>query len=223
VELNVASTVCAVLLFTLRRYAVSEQTGRWVRALEWIVTLEAQVLLVSAFHRVYLYEGAYGFTVLRLHVQVYAVVGFMALILLLIELRKGPQLDRFIRRVMVVAALAFVGLIWANADAWIARANLHRYARMGQIDVHYLTHGLGPDAVPELAGSLPHLPSSLATQLAVCLRNRYPGPPDEANGRWFEWNLRRAAAGRALARIRAASSAGTVDADAVQKHCSAGK
>jgi two-component system, OmpR family, sensor histidine kinase BaeS len=202
VELNVASTICGALLFALRRYAASDQPSRWLKVLEWIVTIQAQVLLLSAFYRVNLYEGAYGFTTQRLYVQVYAAVAFIALILLMIELRGYPLFNRLVRRVLVVVALAFGGLIWGNSDAWIARANLLRYAHTGQIDVPYLTRSLGPDAVPELVRALPQLPSSLATPLEVCLRNRYPDHPDNVKDRWFEWSLRRVALNEALAHLR---------------------
>jgi two-component system sensor histidine kinase BaeS len=219
VELNVASTMCGSLLFALRRYAVSGKPRRWVKVLELIVTMQAQVLLVSAFYRVNLYEGAYGFTTQRLYVQVYAAVGFIALILLILELRGYPLLDRFIRRVMVIAALAFGGLIWGNSDAWIAHANLLRYTRTGQVDVPYLTNSLGPDAVPELVSALPQLPSTLATRLEVCLRNRYPSRPDNAEDRWFEWSLRRAALKEALAGIRGNHTAATTRIGAEAGSC----
>jgi hypothetical protein len=207
-ELNVASTVCGALLFGLRRYAVSKSTSRWLKPLEWIVTLQAQILLVSAFYRVDLYEAAYGFTKLRLYVQVYAVVGFIALILLLIELGGQPRIDRFLRRVMVVAALALGGLIWGNSEAWIAHANILRYSRTGQIDVPYLTKHLGPDAVPELVGAIPQLPGTLVTRMESCLRNRYPDHPNDERVRWFEWSLRRAALNRALAEIHSKAVTG---------------
>ena len=201
VELNVASTVCGALLLALRRYAVSEQPPRWLKVLEWTVAVQSQILLLSAFYRVTLYEAAYGFTTLRLYVQVYAAVAFIAMALLIVELRGYPLFDRFARRVMVVAAVAFGGLLWGNADAWIARANLLRYARTGQIDVPYLTR-LGPDAVPELVSAMPRLPGAVATHLEVCLRNRYRDNQDNESARWFEWSLRRAALYRALAGVR---------------------
>lgn len=211
VELNVASTVCGVVLFALRRYAVSREPGRWLKTLEWIVTVQAQVLLLSAFYRVTLYERAYGFTTLRLYVQIYATVALIALILLVIELRGDPLLDRFARRVMVVSAIAFGGLVWGNSDAWIAHENLLRYARTGQIDVPYLTNSLGPDAVPELVSALPQLPNALATRLEVCIQNRYRDHPDNETVRWFEWSLRRAALNRALAGIRSNRPTATAD------------
>jgi two-component system sensor histidine kinase BaeS len=197
VELNSASTICAVLLFWLRRLSGPLAPTRWSRILESVVTLQCLVLLASAFYRVNLYEGAYGFTVLRLYVQVHAAIAFIALLLLAIELVEAPHLDRYVRRVLVVCALAVIGLTWGNPDGWIARANLLRYGRTGQIDVPYLTRGLGPDAVPELVGALPHLAPGVATRLQTCLRNRYPNPSD-GDTRWFEWSLRRSALRQAL-------------------------
>jgi Domain of unknown function (DUF4153) len=201
-ELNVVSSVCAVLLFILSRYASPTRRSRLVHALEWVVVLQAQILLVSAFYRVNLYEAAYGFTRLRLYVQVYAAVALVALCCLLIELRTEPVLDRLLRRTLTVAALAFGSLILVNSDAWIARKNLQRYAQSGQLDLPYLTSELGPDAVPVLVSALPQLPQSLASQSADCIRERYSaGFHDRDQPHWFEWSLRRAALNRTLAKM----------------------
>lgn len=200
-ELSVAATVCCVLLLALRLCARRNPDPRWPRALEWVVTLQAQILLVSAFYRVDLYESVYGFTRLRVYVQAYALVAFVALILLAAELRAYPSVDRFLRRVMVVAALVFAGLVFGNSDAWIARANLARHELTGQIDVRYLTYGLGPDAVPELVATLPYLPRALSGDIEMSLRQRYGNRTNRGEVRWFEWSLRRAALDRALTRL----------------------
>jgi hypothetical protein len=214
VELNIASTLCAVVLFALRRHGVCGIPSSSSRILEWVVTAQAQILLLSAFNRVTLYEGAYGFTRERLYVQVYAAVAFIALILIAIELRSDPRLDRFFRRAMLVGAMAFCGLIWVNSDAWIANANLRRYARTGEIDVGYLTNNLGPDAVPELMSALPHMQRATAAMVETCLRNRYAEYVNSAPLRWFEWSLRRIALQRALVLIRGTASATAPDSGA---------
>ena len=203
IELNVAASVCGVLLLALRLLAVPTPYDRRLKALEWIVTLQAAMLLVSAFYRVNLYEGAYGYTRLRLYVQVYAVVALFALILLLVELRAYPSLDRLLRRVMVVGALTLASLVCGNSDAWIAKENLLRYERTGRIDIVYLTRNLGPDAVPELVAALPRLPAAVAGRIEGCLRQWYRRYPGTADDRWFEWSLRRAALVRALEEIKA--------------------
>ena len=201
VELNVASTICCAMLLSLRRYARDGRQARWTRVLEWIVTIQAQILLVSAFYRVSLYEGAYGFTRLRLYVQIYAVLAFISFIFLSVELRGIPSVDRLLRRVMAASAVALWGLIALNSDAWIAHANVVRYERTGRIDVPYLTSGLGPDAVPQLVAELPRLPDTLAAHLKECLRARYQAPRHFNEERWFEWSLRRVSLTRALTAI----------------------
>ena len=200
-ELNVAASVCAVVLFALRRYALPCKRPRLIQTLEWIVVAEAQVLLASAFYRVDLYEAAYGFTRLRLFVQIYAVVAFAALCLLVLELRTRPVFDRLLRRVLAVAGVAFGTLVLINSDSWIADRNLQRYARAGQLDFQYLTDELGPDAVPALVGALPRLPAAMATRVAACLRARYRAPAGHYTARWFEWSLRREALARAIATL----------------------
>lgn len=198
VELNISSSVCAVVLFTLRRYALPAERARAIQALEWILAVQAQVLLVSAFYRVNLYEAAYGFTRLRLYVQVYAAIAFVALCFLLLELRALPVFDRLLRRVLTVAALAFGALILINSDSWIAHQNLQRYSSTGRLDAQYLTNDLGPDAVPVLVGALPKLPAVMAAHIASCLRAKYPGYPDHYEFEWYEWSLRRAALSQAM-------------------------
>jgi two-component system, OmpR family, sensor histidine kinase BaeS len=207
IELNVAATVCGALLFILHRHAAAGARTRWVRALELAVIVQAQILLLSAFQRVDLYEAAYGFTLPRLHVQAYAVGAFIALILLALELRTLPSFDRWLRRVLVVAALIFCALIYANADGWIARQNVARCAQTGQLDVSYLTIGLGADAVPELVNSLARLPAPIASRLALSLDERYGAARVRSDERWFEWSWRRAELRRSMSGITFASAA----------------
>ena len=200
IELNITSSVCAAVLFVLGRYAAPMRRPRLIHGLEWIVLLQAQILLISAFYRVNLYEAAYGFTRLRVYVQAYAAVASVGLACLLLELRGSPLLDRLLRRVLTAASVVVGLLILVNSDAWIARQNLQRYSHTRQLDVEYLTRELGPDAVPLIVSVLPTLSAPLATEAADCLRDRYRHQNAD-QPRWFEWSLRRAALHRALARL----------------------
>jgi two-component system sensor histidine kinase BaeS len=205
VELNLASSFSALLLLALSRLAIPGSRERLIRWLVIAIVLQAQLLLLSAFHRVDVYEAAYGYTRLRLYVQAYAIVAFLFMILLAIELRARPQPARLARRAACLAALALIGLVGWNHAAWIATQNLRRYGQSGSIDARYLSLGLGPDAVPELIDSLPQLPPPLAASLRRCLREAYEAgtAADRVNRSWYEWSRRRQRLRRALAQLQA--------------------
>ena len=85
-ELTIAASLCAALLIAMARSAGAARLDTRERALGVALILEAQVLLLSAFHRITLYEAVYGFTELRLLVQCYAGVVLVALALLGLEI-----------------------------------------------------------------------------------------------------------------------------------------
>ena len=201
VELNIVSTVCGALLLALRRCAQPGPRRPWVRILEGVVIAETMLLLISAFHRVNVYESAYGFTTQRLYVQAYAVIGMILLGVLFRELRGQPSFARLVRTGVTLGVLAFGGLIYVNADAWIARANLARYAETQRIDTGYLLNDLGSDAVPTLIGALSTLPPSLAAAIKSSLQKRYARDAQEPAPRWYEWSWRRQALRTAMTRL----------------------
>ena len=199
-ELTIAATLCATLLIALSRSTGFERFHATERRLSLALILLAQLTLLSAFHRITVYEQAYGYTELRLFVQAYAVGVLICLALLWLEIGRRPDFTRLVQRCALTAALALCALVYWNHAAWIARQNILRYERTGTLDLSYLVRGLGPDAVPELTASLTRLPPPLQTGLRDCLRTTYATHP-AADGRghaWYEWSYRRAALRSAL-------------------------
>jgi two-component system sensor histidine kinase BaeS len=131
-----------------------------------------------------LYQGAYGFTQLRLLVDVFE--GWLGLLVLAVAaaglVLRAPWLPRF---ALLSGAVALLALAAINPDAWIARHNLDRYAATGRVDWTYL-RTLSDDAVPALA-TLP------ADQRRCALAGR-----TAASDGWWEWNLGRHRADRSL-------------------------
>ena len=84
-----------------------------------------------------LYQEAYGFTRLRLLVDVFE--GWLGLVVLAVAVaglvRWGVWLPRF---ALVTGVVALLGLAALNPDAWIAEHNLDRYADTGRVDWPYL-------------------------------------------------------------------------------------
>ena len=100
----------------------------------------------SALYRMHLYQEAYGFTRLRLLVDVFE--GWLGLVVVAVAVaglvRWGVWLPRF---ALVTGVAALLGLAALNPDAWIAEHNLDRYADTGKVDWYYLRN-LSADAVP---------------------------------------------------------------------------
>ena len=131
---------------------------------------------------------------------------------LLLALRRyvqpGPHrpwvriLEGLVRTGLTLGVLAFGGLLYANADAWIARANLARYAESQQIDENYLIRNLGRDAVPTLVNALPTLPPQVAASIKSSLQSWYASELQKPAPAWYEWNWRRQALRTALASLQ---------------------
>lgn len=106
------------------------------------------VMLVSAFYRMLVYEEAYGFTYLRIFVQAFMILLFFLFIINIVFIwySKMPIIKGYFFAALVV----YIVLNFANVDMIIARNNINRYFKTGQIDMEYLK-GLSYEAVPEMA------------------------------------------------------------------------
>jgi hypothetical protein len=201
-ELTVVATLCTLLILALDPRAARDGGNRVVRLLELVVIAELQLLLLSAYHRVNLYAGAYGYTVPRLYAQVYMMGVSVLLLMLAHEVWRSLDLRRLIRRGAMLAGATLAALVYWNHEAWIARQNLERYRTTGKIDIGYLVADLSLNAAPELVRSLGTLLPSQATELGDGLFRKYGSRLEHVERqRWFEWNLARRRGARALAPI----------------------
>jgi len=201
-ELTVVVTLATLLVLALDRHALRGPLDGRVRLLELALVLELELLLVSAFRRVWLYETAYGFTTARLYAQTYMIALAPLLVLLARDALRGRHDGRRLaRRAGVAALLAFLVLAYGNHEAWIAQWNLARHRATGQLDVPYLVWSLSLDGVPVLVRALEALPPREREELRQRLRERYGGEKGPKACRWFEWKWR---AGRAAAALESA-------------------
>ena len=190
-ELTLAASLCVALLLALTR-AAPDGLRVLERRLGVVLIVQAQLLLLSAFHRITVYEDAYGYTALRLFVQCYALVVLVALALFAIEIATRPDFARLAQRWVVTVAIALIGMIYWNHSAWVVRQNLQRFERTAQLDIRYLVRGLGPDAVPAQADALRRLPAELAQRWRACLQATYGRhlAALERPAAWYEWSYR---------------------------------
>ena len=199
-ELTVVASLCTLLILGLERGARRGSRERAVHGLALAVIALLWVLLVSAFRRLWLYEEAYGFTTARLYAQVYMVVVAGSLLMLAIDLARGLDARRLLRRTAAAGAVTLIALSLWNHEGWIARQNLERAAQGGRLDVRYLVWGLSVNALPALVEALDRTP--VRDALAEALRERYTQRATLVSCRWFEWNLRQRQAADALRAAR---------------------
>ncbi len=160
----------------------------WLRGSLGLLALLTLVVVASALHRMDLYQDAYGFTRLRLLVDLFE--GWLGLVVVGV-LVAGVRLSGawLPRAALLSGAALLLGLAALNPDAWIARHNLDRLETTGKVDWAYLQQ-LSADATPVLA--------ELPPEQAACALGRDAG---EGTGGWAAWNLARDRARDLLAAI----------------------
>jgi hypothetical protein len=139
--------------------ALSSETPRLahrllLRALLGALCALTLVILLSALHRLRLYEDAFGLTRLRLGAEATALwLGGAFALVLVAGVAHGVR-HRLPSIAVGGTAVAFIAFSLANPDGLIARRNVDHWHDSGRIDVEYLS-GLSADAVPALI-ELPH-------------------------------------------------------------------
>jgi hypothetical protein len=145
------------------------------------------------------YEQAYGFTRLRLLVEVVELTLGGAFVLLLVAgiRMTGSWLPRACVGLLSVAVLGIAAL---NPDSYVAAHNVTRYEQTGQVDVAYLA-GLSADAVPALLSLPAALRSCDLVSLAPAL--------SESSATWYDVNLARSDARQLLRKTPVAACPGS--------------
>jgi hypothetical protein len=179
--------VIAVAVRKAPRLAASDRLQ--VRVLLGLLCLLSLVVVASAVHRMSLYEDQYGYTRLRVFVTAVEVtLGAVFVLLMVAGLRL--QAGWLPRAVVALGALLLLALGVLNPDAYIARQDVARYERTGQIDVAYL-RTLSADAVP----ALDRLPAALRSCALLQLDADLAAVDDP----WWDGNLARSRARSLLA------------------------
>ena len=178
-QLTVATALTLLVVWAAARKAARSTTvdRAWLRGSLGLLCVLTLVVVASALYRMHVYQEAYGFTRLRLLVDVFE--GWLGLLVLGVLVSGVTLRAAWLPRASLLSGAGLLLLLAAvNPDAWIAQHNLDRYDETGKVDWSYL-QGLSADAVPVLA-TLP------AEQAACALSGKELGSDD-----WLEWNLGR--------------------------------
>jgi hypothetical protein len=203
-ELVAVAVISLLLILGLSTVAKREtrvQRGLFNGLVAGLVAL-VLVILVSAFQRLLLYEGAYGFTRLRTYTHVF--IPWLGLLLgatALLELLRRPR--NFALAVLVVTIGFGASLTLLNVDAFVARQNIARATQGQELDLGYLAR-LSDDAVPTLVTQFhnPALSTEVRGRVGAALACRVELAVDApAITHWQSYNLSRATAQRLLGEL----------------------
>ena len=194
-----AATALTLLVVWAASHKASVETSAdrcWLRGALGLLCALTLVVVASALYRMHLYQGAYGFTRLRLLVDVFE--GWLGLVVVGVLIAgiglKGMWLPRM---ALLSSGVMLLGLAAINPDAWIAQHNLDRYEQTGKIDWDYLD-SLSMDAVP--------VTSKLPLADRRCAMASFVRPDDD----WLGWNYGRA---RAVSAAQGLSTDRTVNCE----------
>lgn len=106
------------------------------------------IILMSSAYRMYLYESAYGYTLLRL--LVYCILFTESILLvptIFYILDKKINLPETYFTIIITI---YICMNFVNFDNLIAKRNIDRYIETGKIDLYYLQFGTGTDAINQM-------------------------------------------------------------------------
>lgn len=168
--------VLALIRFVAPEATASDRSVK--RGASGLLVGLALLVVASALHRMWLYQGAYGFTTTRISAILAEL--WLALVLLLAGAAALGWSWRYAARAALVAAVTLLlGQSAVNVDARVVELNAARYAETGRIDVHYL-QSLAGDGAGAIRASFP-------AEIAACALTAPRWSAQERH--WAGWNL----------------------------------
>ena len=158
---------------------LSRADRRMLRVLVGTTCATSVVVVISAIHRMWLYQQAYGFSVQRL--MVIAIELWLGAVFVLIAVAGVRMTARWLpRAVLMAGVLTLLGVAAINPERLIAERNIDRYQQTGLLDTDYLL-SLSPDVEQAL--------ERLPEPIRQCARYR-----DDERDAWYAFNLSRSRA-----------------------------
>jgi hypothetical protein len=142
--------VVLMMLIIFRSFA-KYGTSKAVAALQSLLIAQTFVIAISALKRMWLYQEAYGYTVLRLYVEWFIYFLLILLIISLVSIWVKWSFRKYLYLSMVLGVIAFTFVSSLNVHRMIAKKNIDRYLQtQNRLDTSYLEYFLSMDILPEL-------------------------------------------------------------------------
>ncbi|MFA6322764.1 MAG: DUF4173 domain-containing protein [Candidatus Buchananbacteria bacterium] len=200
-ELILVSLITFAIIFLTERFVVCSSSIH-AKIFQWlclILTALIFVIMASAFLRLYIYEQAYSFTLLRILVQAFIIWIAAVFTWLLVKIFLSLKDSVFIFGSFVSILLFFAVFNLFNPDAYIARKNIEQFAAAEKLDLKYLST-LSADAVPQIVKLLEYKDvkdnqgNDLSESARLYLKELEIKLKDPSYQNWQSFNLARAKA-----------------------------
>ena len=149
-QLMIVSVInlCTILIAKKSQNEKEVGTNKYINIMSLIMIGFTFIILMSSAVRMYFYESAYGYTLLRLLVYCALITEAVLLIpTILYIVDKKIDLPKIYFTIIIIAYLC---MNFANFDNLIAKRNVDRYIEIGKIDMYYLKTETGTDAVNQI-------------------------------------------------------------------------
>ena len=137
-----------ILIAKKRDNEGESKTNKFINYMSLTMLIFTFIIVISAWVRMYFYENAYGYTLLRLLVYCTLLtesIMFIPTILYILDKKVNLPKSYFI-----IIAVIYLCMNFANFDNIIAKRNVNRYIETGKIDLYYLKQETGVDSINQL-------------------------------------------------------------------------
>lgn len=181
-QLSIVTILTLAVIAVVLRWAAQDCAAdrAWLRILLCTISVLTLIIVASALGRMWTYQQAYGFTVMRVLVEVCELwLGLVYVLMIAAVLRlDGTWLPR---AAIGTAMSTLVVLAVLNPEALVAERNIDRWEHGKNLDTRYLSQ-LSPDVLR----AVDRLPQPQRAEILGPIRTRLHADT------WQSWNLSRA-------------------------------
>lgn len=167
-QLMVVSIINLVTILIAKR-----KKDKFINYMSLIMIAFTFIIVISASIRMYFYESAYGYTLLRL--LVYCVLFTESILFIPTILYILDKNVNLAKSYFTIITVIYVCMNFANFDNIIAKRNVNRYIETSKIDIYYLKNKTGADAINQIVKILekPEDIDNVKPQISKYLQETY--------------------------------------------------
>lgn len=135
-ELMVVSLINMTIILISKNYKTDKKNTKYMNIMNILMLFLTLVIIVSSFIRMHLYEVAYGYTVLRLLVDVVLITEVLLMIPTVMYIINSEF--NISKAFLIIIICVYCCVNYINIDCFIANKNINRYNNGSKLDIEYL-------------------------------------------------------------------------------------